>query len=352
MKIVSPCREQAKRACYGAVFEAKKISHKLSFYLFLLGLGILPVGARACSLRFFSGGPMNHLKLAVLVLFGVSLLPLLSCGTGHDADEKYVLIAVNIQVPSSTAGRAVQAASQLGVRAEFVGPGSYDPKAEQQALQQAVQQKATGILISVADPSLMKTEIDNAIAAGVPVVTVDSDASSSKRLLFIGTDNYHAGLTGGQRLAKELQSKGNVAVLTMPEQPNLKDRLRGYRDALENYPQIKITHVVDIKGDPRIAFDSTAQILGKDKQERIDAFVCLEALGGKEVATVLSNNGIKGKVVMAMDTDPDTLDWIQKGVIAATISQKPYSMAFVGLKMLDDLYHHKLKSLDMDWSTR
>jgi ABC-type sugar transport system substrate-binding protein len=37
------------------------------------------------------------------------------------------------------------------------------------------------------------------------------------------------------------------------------------------------------------------------------------------------------KVVMAMDTDPDTLEWIQKGVIAATISQKPYSMALVGL---------------------
>jgi len=53
---------------------------------------------------------------------------------------------------------------------------------------------------------------------------------------------------------------------------------------------------------------------------------------------------------MAMDTDPDTLDWIQKGVIAATIGQKPYTMSFVGLRMLDDLYHHKLKSLDADWA--
>ena len=38
-----------------------------------------------------------------------------------------------------------------------------------------------------------------------------------------------------------------------------------------------------------------------------------------------------------MDTDPDTLQWIQKGVIAATISQKPYTMAYVGLMMLDSL---------------
>ena len=56
------------------------------------------------------------------------------------------------------------------------------------------------------------------------------------------------------------------------------------------------------------------------------------------------------KVIIAMDTDPDTLEFIRKGVIAATISQKPYTMTFVGLKMLDDLYHHKLSSLSTDWS--
>ena len=42
--------------------------------------------------------------------------------------------------------------------------------------------------------------------------------------------------------------------------------------------------------------------------------------------------------------------WIQKGVIAATISQKPYTMSFVGVKMLDDLYHHKLSTLSNDWA--
>jgi ribose transport system substrate-binding protein len=51
-----------------------------------------------------------------------------------------------------------------------------------------------------------------------------------------------------------------------------------------------------------------------------------------------------------MDTDEDTLSWIQKGVIVATISQKPYTMSFVGLKMLDDLYHHKLSTLNVDWA--
>jgi ribose transport system substrate-binding protein len=55
-------------------------------------------------------------------------------------------------------------------------------------------------------------------------------------------------------------------------------------------------------------------------------------------------------VVMAMDTDQETLDWIQKGVIAATLAQKPYTMAFVGLEMLDNLYHQKPSTLDRDWA--
>ena len=79
----------------------------------------------------------------------------------------------------------------------------------------------------------MKDSIDRAIAAGIPVITVDSDAPGSKRLFFIGTNNHQAGFTGGKRLAQELKSKGNVVVFTMPEQANLAERLQGYRDALE-----------------------------------------------------------------------------------------------------------------------
>jgi len=295
---------------------------------------------------------MRHLTISAKVVMGILLVFLISCGTGHDADEKYYLISTNIKIPYWQAGGAglFQAAMQLKVRSEFAGPDTYDPKAEQQAFEQAVQSKATGILVSVADPALMKDDIDRAIAAGIPVITVDSDAPSSKRLFFIGTDNYHAGQIGGQRLVKELNGKGNVVVFTIPEQANLKERLRGYRDALEATPGIKITRVVDMKGDSRVAFDTATEILGNDKKEHVDAFVCLEALSGKEVATVLSQHDVKDKIIIAMDTDDKTLEWIQKGVIAATISQKPYTMSFVGLKVLDDLYHHKLSTLTNDWA--
>src|SRR5690242_13180314 len=218
-------------------------------------------------------------KILAGLVTGVLSLSLLSCGTGHEAEENYYLISANIQVPYWKAAGAgfMDAARELKVPAHFEGPENYDPKGEQQAIQQAIQKKPTGILISVTDPVLLKADIDNAIAAGIPVITIDSDAPESKRLLFIGTDNYEAGRIGGQHLAKELNGKGNVAVFTIPEMANMKDRLRGYRDALEPTPGIKISRIVDIKGDPRIAFDTATQIVGNEKKEKIDAFVCLEA---------------------------------------------------------------------------
>ena len=294
--------------------------------------------------------PRPHRILQSLGAVALSIF-VLSCGSAHNSDEYFVLVSSNLQVPYwKTAGTGfTNAAAQFKVRSDFVGPQNFDPKAERDALDEAVRKKATGILLDVTDATLLKDSIDKAVSAGIPVITVDSDAPASKRLFFIGTNNYQAGFTGGQRLVQELHGKGSVVVFTMPDQPNLQDRLRGYKDALSRTPDIKITRVVDIQGDPRIAFDTTTQIIGKER-DKVDAFVCLEAQSGKEVAGVLNSYHVTGKTVIAMDTDQETLDWIQRGVIAATIAQKPYTMAFVGMQMLDNLYHHKPHSLEIDWA--
>ncbi len=185
---------------------------------------------------------------------------------------------------------------------------------------------------------------------GVPVLTVDSDAPDSKRLFFVGTDNYKAGTEGGRLVAKLLNNKGNVAVLTMPEQANLKERLHGYKDALDLHPDIKITQVIDMQGRPEVAFDKTKEILD-NKKEKVDAFVCLEAIGCPEVADVIDREKMNGKlVVVAMDTDQRTLEGIQKGLISATIAQKPFTMAYYGAKLLDDVHHHKPNPLVANWA--
>jgi ribose transport system substrate-binding protein len=269
----------------------------------------------------------------------------------HAPEERYFLVAANVNVPywQSAAAGLRKAASHLGVKADMAGPDRYDVQALAAEFRNAAAKNPSGILVSAADPDLLKPEIDAAIAKGIPVIAVDADSPGSKRLFFIGTDNYRAGVMGAELVVKKLSGKGSVAVYTMPGQVNLKDRLRGYQDVFANHPQIKIAEVIDVHGDPRVAFDRTMEA-AKDGKSKFDAFVCLVSTSGPEVAEVLDRNRVQGKTVVAMDADPRTLDWVRKGVIAATVVQKPFSMAYVGLRMLDDLHHRKFAPLDGKWS--
>src|SRR5579864_5382946 len=294
---------------------------------------------------------MSRLSKRVIFALLTGVLSVLTGCTRHSKSEQYYLIATNTAVPywKTAADGFAAAGAQYGVSVDTRGPAGLNPQDEVEEFRAMVARKPAGILVSVANSKLMTPEIDAAITAGIPVITVDSDAPESKRLYFIGTNNYQAGVMGAQVAAAQMRGKGNVVIFTMPGQTNLDDRLRGYRDIFASYPGLKIVRLVDIHGDPRVAFDTTEQIIGQ-KKEKVDGFVCLEALAGKEVANVLDRYHVSGKTVVAMDTDPDTLDWIKKGVIVATIAQKPYTMAYVGLKMLDDLHHHKLRSLQQNWA--
>jgi ribose transport system substrate-binding protein len=234
------------------------------------------------------------------------------------------------------------------VVAEAVGTDTYDVKGEQEQFHALLSKKPSGIVVSAADPASLKDDIDAAIAQGIPVITMDSDAPNSKRLFFVGTDNYKAGLMGGRLVANRLDGKGNVVIFTFPEQPNLKERLQGYRDIFAEHPGIHITEVVDAKGDPGVIFDRTMQAV--DKKEPVDAFVCLVSIAAPEVADVLTRKSVTGKLVMGMDADQRTIEGIRNGVITATLGQKPFTMAFLSIKMLDDLHHHPPASLVGDFS--
>ena len=268
----------------------------------------------------------------------------------HDTTEKYYLVASNIKLPywqTALAGLR-RAAGDLQITAEMVGPDTYDTQKQRDVFHAIAAKKPAGIMISAADPELMKGEIDAAIAAGIPVITLDSDAPGSHRLFFIGTNNYQAGIAGGKLLAQRLHRKGKIVVFTIPAQANLAERMRGYEAALAD-TEIRVLQSVDVRGDPTIAFDKTMEIITSAKVD-VDGFVCLEATAGKEVADVLSRRNVQGKTIIAMDTDDGTLDWIEKGGIVATVAQKPFTMAYYGVRMLDDLHHNMPAKLDANWS--
>lgn len=144
---------------------------------------------------------MFHRKKAMMLgLLGL-LLVLWGCGKAdHDVEERYFLVCVNTKIPywQTAAAGLSEAAAQLKVRTEMVGPENYDPKAQQQEFQRVLTLKPTGLLVSPAEAQLLKADIETAISRGIPVITMDSDSPSSQRLFYIGTNSYQAGIMGGR----------------------------------------------------------------------------------------------------------------------------------------------------------
>src|SRR5262244_887645 len=107
-------------------------------------------------------------KISSLLLVLLLTLVTTTCGSRHDSDENYYMVGANIKLPyweNASAGLSA-AATQLQVRAAFVGPDTYDAKAEKQTLDDLIAKKPAGILVSVTDPEILGDSIDTRIPAG------------------------------------------------------------------------------------------------------------------------------------------------------------------------------------------
>jgi ribose transport system substrate-binding protein len=288
--------------------------------------------------------------LVIFILVVAALI--VSCARPyHEPNERYVFVATNTTLPYWQEARAgfLDSAKALGVKGELIGPTGYSPNAELGTFRQVVEEQPAGICLSAARPEIFQAEIDKAMAQGIPVICVDADVPDSKRVMYIGTDNFKAGRESLKQMAALLQDHGSVAVITITGQRNLDDRVAGVADALTNFPGIKLTKILDDKGDAKTAFEQVSELI--QKKDKIDGIICLEATGGSGAAGALQHLNMPGKLqIVAFDDDPETLDWIDRGVITATITQKPYVMSYYGLKFLDDLHHNAVHRIK-DWRT-
>ncbi len=294
----------------------------------------------------------KHGARLVLVFVFVGAVLIASCAKPyHEQNERYVFVATNIGLPYWQEAQAgfLDAAKVLGVKAELKGPEGYAPNAELVIFRQVVEENPAGICLSAARPEIFQAEIDKAMSQGIPVICVDADVPESKRVLYIGTDDFKAGRESLKQMAALLHDHGSIVVLAIPGQRNLDDRVAGVADALRNFPEIKLTKILDNKGDARTSSDEVSELM--QSKEKVDGIICLEAAGGSGAAQALHGLNMEGKLpIVAFDDDPATLDGIDRGAIAATIAQKPYVMSYYGLKFLDDLHHNAVHQFK-DWHT-
>jgi len=233
-----------------------------------------------------------------------------------------------------------QAGKALGVKIDYVGPADYDMAAMITALEQAIARRPQGIVVVGFEPSL-NAIVDKAVAAGIPVVTVDADLPGSKRCAFVGTGNTEAGYQGGKKLAALIGGKGEVALMTKPGQSNLEERMAGYRKALAEFPDISIVQVADTQSDQGVAAQAAAALL--QKYPDLAGIGCVEAEGGKGAATAVREAKRVGAVkIVAMDRGNELLEQIKEGVVSASIAQQTALMPFYATHILFNLVNNQL----------
>jgi ribose transport system substrate-binding protein len=231
------------------------------------------------------------------------------------------------------------AGEALGVQTKYVGPADYDMAAMVTALEQAIAQKPNGIVVVGFEPSLNPV-VNKAVESGIPVVTVDADLEGTKRVAFVGTGNREAGMTGGAKLAALVGGKGKVAVMTKPGQPNLEERVAGYKDALAKFPDVELVQIGDTQSDPNVAAQAAATLL--QKYPDLAGIGCVEAAGGSGAATAVREAGKAGAVkIVAMDRGNEVLEHIKNGVISATVVQNTALMPLYAVQILYNLNNAK-----------
>jgi ribose transport system substrate-binding protein len=237
-------------------------------------------------------------------------------------------------------------ARELGVSANFVGPPTFDVNLQIDEVKRAIAQKVDGIIMCpMADAAT--PAIDEAVAAGIPVVCADADAPSSQRYSFIGTGNFNAGYQGGAELARLLDGRGEVALLTIPGADNLTKRVEGYQAALAKWPGIKIVQIGNDHGSQTEAEKESRALI--QAHPNLAGFGCVAAAGGQGAAVAVKQAGKVGKIkIVAMDRDEATLEFVREGVIDASIAQRTYTMTYLALQMLYDLRNQRIRFLD-DW---
>ncbi len=127
-----------------------------------------------------------------------------------------------------------EAAADMGVTANYSAPSTFDMVAMAQLIDTAVASQPDGIVVSIPDADALGPSIEAAVAAGIPVISMNSGSDVYKDLgvlVHVGQTEYEAGFGGGQRMSEAGVTKG-LCVNQEVGNVALDLRCQGFADAL------------------------------------------------------------------------------------------------------------------------
>lgn len=224
-----------------------------------------------------------------------------------------------------------KAADDMKVNVDYRAPETFDMVAMSQLIEAAVNQEPDGLIVSIPDGDALGDAIKKAVAAGIPVISMNSGSDVSKSfgaLLHVGQEEFDAGVAAGEKLA-DLGGKKGICVNQEVGNVSLDQRCAGFTKGFGGNVSILPT-----SNDPsEIAAKVRAAI---DSDDAIDTILALgAATAGEPSIQAVEDAGKHGKINIAtFDMSPGFLQAISDGKAAFAIDQQQYLQGYLPVSFL------------------
>jgi len=199
-------------------------------------------------------------------------------------------------------------------------PTSADNVPQQTALvDEALRAKPDAIVFTPVDVKAMVPSVQKINAAGIPVVNVSDRLSGGDTVAFIGNDDYSIAVDTARTLLKAMGGKGNLVVLEGPDTiPTAIGRLRGFKDALKEFPEVKVILSKSAMYARPAAADLIKTMLKANPSQQVDGVLAANdamALGALEA---FKDAKKKPPLIVGINASKEVVDLIKSGEILAS----------------------------------
>lgn len=248
---------------------------------------------------------------------------------------KPVNVAVIVKAVTSdywkTVGAGVEAAMKADptIKASFLGPNEEtDIEGQIRIIESQISAKVDALAVAPSQADQVQPTLEKAVAAGIPVVLVDTDlANFTKKAAFVGTDNKLGGTLGGEFIAKALKPGDEVAIIRgAAGDPVHNLRESGAKEAMEK-AGLKVVAVQPADSD-RAKGQTVAENL-LTANPNLKGIFCTNdemALGALNAAKAAG----KQLVIVGFDATNDALNSIKDGGLSGSVAQFPTKIGELG----------------------
>lgn len=270
------------------------------------------------------------------------------------SDYHFIIIAQNTDDSywQSVKDGCLDAAQISNAAVEFNGPRFTNMEEQVKYFKMAIASRVDGIVTHVLDEEIFTPLIDEATDAGIPVITIETDAKNSKRKAFVGTNTYNLGSESGKLVLESTGDEANIGIIInsftgASENVPQNIRVAGFNDALKNAPHAIIRTIQSSGTGLFSAEEVTRQIL-YDHPE-VDTIICTSVKDTISAAQIIVDLNKVGQVtIIGYGDSPEILRYIEKGVIYGTVAANPYKMGYESICSLIELKKNLMTSSYVD----